>query len=311
MAFMYHHQSKKNVQFILPPTTFKMTLLMENMSFTAQFKLFTNPLESKSLKVERNQNKTVDFNPFPAGEIIPKPLHTKLNYQEIGNTSSNIEYNSHIDTLWFTMKCIDNTFIDNHQTWTGFNSTVTKARSITNINTLPTDFSNLYQALKICQNISKAVAPSRKTIIILDLRLNAKALQLQGNNEIANNFVFRAGELHIVFQHAIDKYIENSGLDQSFTDCDIYGPVTVNQILNGRHMKRGMETYMVLYLALNKICLKDFSKTFPETLKSIESPLKSFCECLNILDTTKTYDAEIEAVITQLSEKVFSNLFGF
>ena len=43
MAFMYHHQSKKNIQFILASTTviFKRTLLMENMSFTAQFKLFT------------------------------------------------------------------------------------------------------------------------------------------------------------------------------------------------------------------------------------------------------------------------------
>ena len=144
--------------------------------------------------------------------------------------------------LWFTMKCIDNTSIDNHQTWTGFNLMVTKARSITNINALllypapPTDFSNLYQALKICQKFSTAVALSRKTNVTLDLQLYGKALQLQGRNEIANNFVFRPGELHIVFafQHAMGIYIENSGLDQSFIDCDIYGPVTVNQILNGK-----------------------------------------------------------------------------
>ena len=57
-------------------------------------------------------------------------------------------------------------------------------------------------------------------------------------------------------------------------------------------LKGGMETNMVLYLALNKICLKDFSEAFPETLKSIESSLKSFCESFNIFDTTKTYHAE-------------------
>ena len=34
----------------------------------------TNPLESKSLKIERNQNKNVDLNQLPAKEIIPKPL---------------------------------------------------------------------------------------------------------------------------------------------------------------------------------------------------------------------------------------------
>ena len=75
-------------------------------------------------------------------------------------------------------------------------------------------------------------------------------------------------------------------------------------------MKRGMEAYMVLYLALNKICLKDFSKTFPKTLKNIESSLKSFCECFNILDTTKTYDVEIEAVTTQLSEENFFQTYS-
>ena len=67
---------------------------------------------------------------------------------------------------------------------------------------------------------------------------------------------------------------------------------------------------MVLYLALNKICLKDFSKTFPETLKSNESSLNSFCECFDILDTTKTYDAKIEAVTTQLSEKKFFQTYS-
>ena len=64
---------------------------------------------------------------------------------------------------------------------------------------------------------------------------------------------------------------------------------------------------MVLYLALNKICQKDFSKIFPETLKGIESSLKSFCKCSNILDTTKTYDVEIEAV----SENYPRKRFGF
>ena len=46
------------------------------------------------------------------------------------------------------------------------------------------------------------------------------------------------------------------------------------------------------------------------TLKSIESSLKKFCECSNILDTTKNYNAEVEAVTTQLSEKKFSQTYS-
>ena len=169
--------------------------------------------------------------------------------------------------FWFTIKCIYNISIDNHQTWTGFNLMVTKARSMKHINALPlypappTDFSNLYQALKICQNISTAVAPSRKIIITLDLQLYAKALQLQGKNEIASNFVFLPGELHIVsaFQHVIGKYLENSGLGQSFIDCDIYVPATVNQILNGKHMKRVREALPSLEQNLSKIFFENLS----------------------------------------------------
>ena len=41
----------------------------------------TNPLESKPLKIEWNQNKAVDLNPFPAKEIIPKPLLTVFAFQ--------------------------------------------------------------------------------------------------------------------------------------------------------------------------------------------------------------------------------------
>ena len=59
----------------------------------------TDPLESKSLKIERNQNKILDLNPLPVKEIIPKSLPTKHNYQEIENTLSSIEDYSHIDIL--------------------------------------------------------------------------------------------------------------------------------------------------------------------------------------------------------------------
>ena len=39
----------------------------------------TNLLKSKSLKIERNQNKAADLNLFPAKEIIPKLLPLKYN----------------------------------------------------------------------------------------------------------------------------------------------------------------------------------------------------------------------------------------
>ena len=86
----------------------------------------------------------------------------------------------------------------------------------------------------------------------LDLQLYAKCMELRSKNEIKDNFIFRLGELHIVFAFlkVLGKYINCSGLDQILVDTEIYGPTTLSQILNGKHMKRGFEAHMILYLPL-------------------------------------------------------------
>ena len=43
----------------------------------------------------------------------------------------------------------------------------------------PTDWTNLYSALKTAQGINVAVTGNKKTIITLDLQLYSKAMQLQ------------------------------------------------------------------------------------------------------------------------------------
>ena len=63
----------------------------------------------------------------------------------------------------------------------------------------PTDCSKLYTALKVIQGINVSVSGQAKTIVSLDLQLYAKCIQLREKNEIAENFVLRLGELHIVF----------------------------------------------------------------------------------------------------------------
>ena len=43
----------------------------------------------------------------------------------------------------------------------------------------PTDWTNLYSALKMAQGINVAVTGNKKTIITLDLQLYSKAMQLR------------------------------------------------------------------------------------------------------------------------------------
>ena len=87
-------------------------------------------------------------------------------------------------------------------------------------------------------------------------------MQLREKNDILENFIFRLGELHIVFAmlKVLGKYIVDSGIDRLFIEAGIYGPTTLGQIIEGKHMKRGIEAYFTMYLALSSIHLKEALK---------------------------------------------------
>ena len=97
----------------------------------------------------------------------------------------------------------------------------------------------------------------RKTVISMNLQLYNKGMQLKLKNEVNKNFVFRLGELHICLPQ-IEKYVEHSGQNSAFWETIIYGPTTLDQIIKGKHMKRTIEAYMNLYLALSKRYTKIF-----------------------------------------------------
>ena len=113
--------------------------------------------------------------------------------------------------------------------------------------------------------------------------------------------MFRPGELHFffAFQHAIG---------EALIDCDIYGPVAVSQILKGKHMKRGMEAYMILYLALNRMCLNECFEKYSNLFQKINPLIKHYVECFNDIDTSKDYLIQCQSLIDNLSDESFFEL---
>ena len=103
----------------------------------------------------------------------------------------------------------------------------------------PTDRSNLYPALKLVQSINVSVSGHAETIISLDLQFYAKCKQLREKNEIAENFVLRPGEQHIVFAmlKLIVKYIVCSGVSRLYIEGGIYGHTTLGQIIDEKTWK--------------------------------------------------------------------------
>ena len=82
----------------------------------------------------------------------------------------------------------------------------------------PIDWSMLYAALGIVQGINIAFTKKSKTIVLLDLELYSKCMQMREIPDIHNNFIFQLGELHVLFTmiKVLGKYTEDSCLDRLF-----------------------------------------------------------------------------------------------
>ena len=94
----------------------------------------------------------------------------------------------------------------------------------------------------------------------MNMLIHAKSILLQSKKEISSNFLFRLGELHVVFSmlEALEKYINNSGLDQAFAEAAIYGSATTEQMKYGKHMKKSFEANTKLNVALFCVYMKRF-----------------------------------------------------
>lgn len=140
------------------------------------------------------------------------------------------------DTIWFLLKTLSPTLGKAVPTWAAYNSLIRKEKPLTTVamlpvmNGSPTEWENLYTAIKEAEKLREKVYPRGKTIISFDLQLYIKAIRLQERDDINESFVFRMGELHVVFcvLKCLGKLIDGSGLDNVFHEAGkslLYTPI--------------------------------------------------------------------------------------
>jgi len=70
---------------------------------------------------------------------------------------------------------------------------------------------------------------NKKIVITLDMTLYEPAKQLEmTRNDCKGKWVLRLGEMHIVMRTA-GNAIEDSGLEDAWSEADIYGPTTTSR----------------------------------------------------------------------------------
>ena len=200
----------------------------------------------------------------------PNEVFEQYNYL---SSIIDISHFTNRDRLWGMLQVVDVSQMCQLPTWNAFNSLLTRTSSLPLCETLPlspispVDWTGLYTALKQTQKINMNVSSNKTTIVTLDLQLYVKCMELCSRNEIKDNLIFRLGILHIVFAFlkVLGKYMNCSGLDQILVDTETYGSTTLSQILNEKHMNRGFEAHMILYLSLYNLFYNDLLKVYPLT----------------------------------------------
>lgn len=194
-----------------------------------------------------------------------------------------------LDLLWI-LSCLrltedtedKTTSSDFSVTWNVFNSLLSPESTVTNISLVPplirlppTDYSVLYTMLMRARGITALVlGPSKLTCISLDLQLYEMAMKLwMSRDDIQKQFIFRPGELHVVMWAlaALGKYVEGSGIDQAWVEAGLYSPSTVSQILNGKHIYRGLEAHTITLLSIYDMYFETFMEASPEDSSVFQS----------------------------------------
>jgi len=85
-------------------------------------------------------------------------------------------------------------------------------------------------------------------------------------DDCKGKWVLRLGEMHTVMAalRAAGNATGDSGLDEAWSEADIYGPTTTRQILEANHTKRALEAHMTTVQALYDLYVEEFFLDHPD-----------------------------------------------
>lgn len=120
----------------------------------------------------------------------------------------------------------------------------------------PTQVPILIDILKRAMHINVLiVGPGKKTLMTLDGDLYIRGVKVPNYKK---NWIIRLGSLHTIIAalKCLGKYIEGSGIDTAWEISGLYGSATVNQIIEGRHIYRGIQAHTITLMALHHLYAK-------------------------------------------------------
>ncbi len=168
--------------------------------------------------------------------------------------------------------------------------------------------------LKQAQHINAlVVGPNRKTVVTLDMQLYEKAKKLQIYHSDCDHLVLRIGEMHTVMTalRAAGASIQDSGLEDMWGEADLYGSTVINQILEGKHLKRALDAHLTTYQALFDLYRDTFIAEYPgseDEFRQLAIDLHTACATSDRDEVRRIHNAILVAFE---DSKLTQNLMSF
>lgn len=200
--------------------------------------------------------------------------------------------------------------------WSAYNSLIEDPLPVTRVSAPPLlgspvhEWGTLLTILMRAQNINTSILGiERKTVISLDMSLYLQAKRLQTYRNDLKHIILRPGELHIVMAmlRTIGAYIENSGIDACWIEAEMYGPSTVKQILDGNHVRRGVNAHITTLQALFSLYQKALFQKNEDVLRKLKHLANKLAEAFtNNASIENEHSAVVQAIDALEIEKIMS-----
>ncbi|MES9880238.1 MAG: hypothetical protein ABW185_05080 [Sedimenticola sp.] len=205
-------------------------------------------------------------------------------------------------------------------TWSAYQSEISEKLPVVRVGAFPLlaapahEWSTLLTILMHAQGINTQIlGDSRRTVISLDMGLYKPAKQLQMSRNDMDHLILRPGELHIVMAQlrTIGSYIEGSGIDLCWTEANLYGPATVKQIIEGRHIVRGQTAHTLTLEALFSLYQDEFFRGYPEIKTQIIETVEKLDKAFRDDDTERVKSEHLQMCNIICSQNVMEKMHAF
>ena len=128
-----------------------------------------------------------------------------------------------------------------------------------------------------------------------------------------DHIIPRPGELHICITmfRTIGSYAKHSGIYMCWVKSELYGPLTVRQILDGNHVKRGEKAHITTLQALFTLYQEAFLKQHQELHATLQSLPQELCDACEDSTRTQVKKAHVDMVIARGNLHIIEKMSTF